>query len=114
MNHLWDNLKEFRIQKGWNQSQMADYLEISVRSYYDIEKTGEVKKSGVLAVIKDKTGITDSQLIAKEHAESYLTLRNKLKTKGEKNDVPVFNGSTSLGNMEEIEMGVGYSLTIAY
>lgn len=57
MDHLGEKLKEFRNQKEWNQAQMADFLDISVRTYYDIEKTGSVKKNDVLAKIFNKTGI---------------------------------------------------------
>lgn len=90
MDRLGEKLKEFRIEKEWNQSQMADYLDISVRTYYDIEKTGAVKKNDVLAKIFNKTGIKITQLIANEEGATYLKRRNDIKNNGKKSDVPVY------------------------
>lgn len=63
MAHLGDKLKAFRRGKNWKQPQMADYLDIGHRAYQDIEKSGIVKKSDVLARIKNKTAI-DTQIFS--------------------------------------------------
>lgn len=57
MPHLGEKLKDHRLAKEFNQAQMAEYLGVSFRSYQDIEKTGVVKKSEVLASILKKTGL---------------------------------------------------------
>lgn len=45
MEVLSIKLKEFRDEKGWNQTQMSEYLEVGERTYQDIEKNGLVKKT---------------------------------------------------------------------
>jgi phage repressor protein C with HTH and peptisase S24 domain len=63
MPHLGDILKAYRVENDLTQPQMAVLLDIGYRTYQDIEKTGAVKKAGVLVKIQEKTGI-DAQLIA--------------------------------------------------
>lgn len=57
MPHLGEKLKSFRLEKEWNQTQMAEFVGVSFRSYQDIEKTGKIKKSEVLTKITQKTGL---------------------------------------------------------
>lgn len=57
MPHLGEKLKAVRLGKNLNQSEMADFLGVSFRSYQDMEKTGKVKKAEVLESILKKTGL---------------------------------------------------------
>jgi transcriptional regulator with XRE-family HTH domain len=63
MAHLGEKLKSYRLQKGMNQPEMAEYVGIAYRTYQDIEKTGKAKKVEVLDKILRKTGI-DTQVPA--------------------------------------------------
>lgn len=59
--HLGEKLKLYRKRKSLDQPQMAKIVGVSYRSYQEIERTGIVKKSDVLAnvnrVLADKEQI---------------------------------------------------------
>jgi transcriptional regulator with XRE-family HTH domain len=63
MAHLGEKLKSYRLEKGMNQPEMAEYVGVAYRTYQDIEKTGKTKKVEVLEKIMRKTGL-DTQKIA--------------------------------------------------
>lgn len=70
MPHLGEKLKLVRLAKDMNQTQMAEFLGVSFRSYQDIEKTGKIKKSEIKDSILKRTGI-DTQIAANSgHADA--------------------------------------------
>lgn len=77
--HLGDKLKEYRDGKSWKQPKMAGYLGFALRTYAEIERTGEVKKVAELKKIEAKTGLV--KLIFAWDAEpgDGLTLSEALK-----------------------------------
>jgi len=95
MGELDKKLKSYRAEKGLNQTDMADLIGVSFRTYQEIEKSGDIKKSEVLYKITQLL----AQTSASEPEEPYQTKRLKRKNASSSSDVPVFNGSTSLGNI---------------
>lgn len=77
---------------------MVKILGVSQQVYSNIE-AGKVKKLAADFVKNYESWARSTINIVTEKEATYLQKRNDLKTKGEKNDVPVFNGSTSLGNI---------------
>jgi DNA-binding XRE family transcriptional regulator len=95
MGDFEKKLKSYRAENGLNQSEMADLIGVGFRTYQEIEKSGEIKKAEVLTKV---THIL-AQSLASQPEEPYHTKRLKRKNESSSADVPVFNGSTSLGNI---------------
>jgi transcriptional regulator with XRE-family HTH domain len=74
--NLQDYLKEYRKEKNLSQEKMATILGIGNRTYFDIEKTGVVKKAYDMDVIKATTGWGGSQKIAKGKKENEAEVSN--------------------------------------
>ena len=51
MSTISKKLKDYRSARKWNQARMADELGISMRTYQEIEKSGEIKKADIMLKI---------------------------------------------------------------
>jgi hypothetical protein len=97
-------LKEARLKKGLTQSEVADLAGISLRNYQRFEDGVFPKyKSDTIGALDKILGIQIHDIIydnlVSEPEEPYHTKRLKKKNSNTSSDVPVFNGSTSLGNI---------------
>lgn len=108
MAHGGDKLKEFRLSKNWNQTQMAEYLSIGFRSYQDLEKTGVVKKADVLSRITKLTGIdmqnVSQETLAHEQEKPYHKKRQELKNGDPAAKVIPFYDAPAAAGLTETEM----------
>lgn len=98
MLQILQNIRQERVSLGLSQSEMAKILGVSQQVYSNIE-AGKVKKLSADFVKNYENWSADTRNIVTEKEATYLQKRGELKNNHTNPDVPVFNGSTSLGNI---------------
>lgn len=99
MLHLLGNIRQARVSAKLSQAEMADILGVSQQVYSNIE-AGKVKKVSAEVAKKFQDWAVTNNLV-EEPALTYRQSRHESKLNGNREDVPVYNGSTTLGHTTE-------------
>lgn len=97
MLHLLGNIRQARVSAKLSQAEMADILGVSQQVYSNIE-AGKVKKVSAEVAKKYQDWAITNNLV-EEPTLTYQKSRLESKLNGSREDVPVYNGSTTLGNI---------------
>jgi len=97
MLQLLGNIRQARVSAKLSQAEMADILGVSQQVYSNIE-AGKVKKVSAEVAKKYQDWAVTNNLV-EEPTLTYQKSRLQSKLNGSREDVPVYNGSTTLGNI---------------
>lgn len=99
MLHLLGNIRQARVSAKLSQAEIADILGVSQQVYSNIE-AGKVKKVSAEVAKKYQDWAVTNNLV-EEPTLTYRQSRHESKLNGNREDVPVYNGSTTLGHTTE-------------